>query len=247
MRISNNIGLLYSSMSVSKPKAPSMKGCEPNTELYVNLGNNTYYTSGEVHNLFHYLDMNYFDLKDAGIKHYVDLMYPVECDPDGEIESLYIKMSQTKLDFMEPPFMNKEDYINKYCYTTVNKGGIVNVVYPGEKLKEERRADYDGKCKDFTDKFVKFIQMMQEGNTVIKGHYCDYEMLLTVNKYFNPKAEKKATENTPKRLKDYEIYEFENLYKNLSAEQKNLMGWDEKFEKQFVEKLEKNKKEVMYR
>ncbi len=246
MKILNNVGLLYGSMSVSKPKAPSMKGHEPSTDLYVDLGNNTYYTSGEVHNLFHYLDKNYFSLKKAGIEHYVNLMYPVEYDPDDKIESLHIGISQTKLDFMKPPFISKDHYINKY-YNTVNKEGKVQRVKPNKKIKEERGADYDKQCKEFTDKFVKFIQMMQEGNTVIKGHYCDYEMLLKINKYFNPKAEKKATENTPVRLQNNEIYEFENLYKNLSAEQKKLMGWNENFEKQFVEKLENNKKEVIYR
>ena len=86
--------------------------------------------------------------------------------------------------------------------------------------------------------------MMQRGNTLIYSDFQgDLPKVLNLNKYFNPQATKEAKNMTTTHLSKYEqVLAYENLYNNLTPENKKDMGWTEKFEKDFVRKLNDEKK-----
>ena len=67
---------------------------------------------------------------------------------------------------------------------------------------------------------------------------------LMFNYLFNPEAK-----NTPSCIKPSSLITFgriKNLYKNLTAENKKELGWDEEFDKDFIPKLKAIEKSYGY-
>ena len=87
------------------------------------------------------------------------------------------------------------------------------------------------------DEFVSFIQEMKKGNLYIG---CEYgtqttDNALMLNAFFNPMYVR-----TKKYVTSYNIIytkKLEKLYKNLTQEHKERMGWSKEFEAGLVENL----------
>lgn len=115
---------------------------------------------------------------------------------------------------------------------------------PFEERKSKTVIDakikqYNEESKESVDNFVEFIKVLQ------KGHYyigCEFgtdrtNAYLLLNEVFNPLAQNKSE----LKLKDYAgFYEMDymyELYKKLTPEHKQDLGWTENFDKKVREKL----------
>lgn len=107
------------------------------------------------------------------------------------------------------------------------------------KIIDEKKKMYKEESKESIDNFIDLIQVLQ------KGHYyigCEYgtdrtSAYLLLNDVFNPKA----TPNPNLKLKDYaanfEIDYMHELYKKLTPEHKEKLGWTKEFDKKVLAKL----------
>lgn len=108
-----------------------------------------------------------------------------------------------------------------------------------EKVIDNIKKTYTEESRESVDKFVEYIQFLQ------KGHYyigCEFgtdrtSAYLLLNEVFNPKAE----DNKELKLKDYagnfEIDYMYELYKKLTPEDKEKLGWTKEFDKKVQNKL----------
>ena len=87
---------------------------------------------------------------------------------------------------------------------------------------------------DFCSELVKFVQTMQKGNVLLGCEFgtknSDYAQ--RINYLFNPKAH-----TMPKRCGRGFDYDMEDIYYELSDQNKKDMGWNEEFDKNFLKKL----------
>ena len=129
---------------------------------------------------------------------------------------------------------SEEEYIKK----SLRKDSLYEFDYSEDKIPEyieNHKQEYKIEKEYFNENFVKFIQTMQKGCVLI-GCECgigrtDYALCLDF--FFNPKAEIRHFGCTKKFG-----WTMVNIYKNLSDEDKKSMGWDEEFDKNFINRLE---------
>lgn len=107
--------------------------------------------------------------------------------------------------------------------------------YDTEIYVNERLKSWDRNCTKFKNDFIKFIQTLQKDNFYIG---CDFgtirtDTALMLNHFFNPQA-RELTPNYIIPTNHYKIYLMENLYNNLTIEDKQQMGWTKEFDKEFL-------------
>ncbi|MBO7673095.1 hypothetical protein J6S88_06790 [bacterium] len=162
-------------------------------------------------------------LRLKGIKNVVDMLNRTKSHIGNGIEYLGIDMDSVDgLGFMcRPPFGHHNYYS---IDTTIND------------------AEYTKRSQAYVKKFVRLIQMLQEGNTFLRGDFVpDAEFLLSMNKFFNPQADKVAIEKAPAHLGGIHIVErFKRLYRQLTPEAKKAMNWTKEFDKNVIPNLDKD-------
>ena len=90
---------------------------------------------------------------------------------------------------------------------------------------------WKGCTNNFIDKFVKFIQTMQQDNVYVG---CEFgtnrtDNMLMLNNFFNPYA--KNTKTYINRLNSCYVPSLQTFVQNMTQEHKNAMGWTKEFEK----------------
>ena len=98
---------------------------------------------------------------------------------------------------------------------------------------------WKGCTNNFIDKFVKFIQTMQQDNVYVG---CEFgtnrtENMLMLNNFFNPYA--KNTKTYINRLNSCYVPSLQTFVQNMTQEHKNAMGWTKEFEKEVLAKISK--------
>lgn len=98
---------------------------------------------------------------------------------------------------------------------------------------------WKGCTNNFIDKFVKFIQTMQQDNVYVG---CEFgtnrtDNMLMLNNFFNPYA--KNTKTYINRLNSCYIPSLQTFVQNMTQEHKNAMGWTKEFEKEVLAKISK--------
>lgn len=245
MKVEFSTVSMNSYKSVQRSTSPSMKatprimGAETTA-----LGNNTFMLVDRYNKLVEPYKRNIWklawDLKHmVNRNHFIDLTYKLAPYEDELVEILPINMSSKnpsnnpydKYFLINPPFISKDKYVKTEMRLLPNT------------REKESEGHYDCQSEQFIAKFVKFIQMMQRGNTLIYSDFQgDLPKILNLNKYFNPQADKDAINMAAMHLGGYDqVLAYENLYNNLTPENKKDMGWTEKFEKDFVRKLNNEK------
>ncbi len=98
----------------------------------------------------------------------------------------------------------------------------------------------------FINKFIKFIQTMQEENVYIG---CEFgtdatNNALMLNHFFNPKAQ--DTKTYIYRANEFYVSCLLNLIENLTPENKKALGWTKEFEEQTIAELKEYATEEDY-
>lgn len=108
-------------------------------------------------------------------------------------------------------------------------------------------TNYDRDSREFIDDFTTVIQHMQKGNCYIgynnnerNGTRCS--MMLLLNSYFNPKSNSYTLEDhdisTPHGFSTaFYAYKMKNLYDKLTPKDKEKLGWDKEFDRNFIPRL----------
>lgn len=171
-------------------------------------------------------------LKDAGIEQIIDLMggefYANDCK---EIGLKYTKMpiKETFWDSADITRTDEEfEELAQFKYS----------YYKGEDLEERityAKDKFNKGNQEFLGQFVNFINAMKEGNIYLTcgcGIYRS-DIALMLNSYFNPEPKGKFIEADEIQLKG-----MRELYKRLTVEDKEKMGYTRHFEQQLQEKLQ---------
>ena len=166
-------------------------------------------------------------LKAKGIKNVVDMLDRTKShiDKNNGIEYLGINMDSIE----GYGFMSRAPF----GYRSSNSGTL------DKKLND---IEYAKQSQVYIKKFVRLIQMLQEGNTFLRCYFVpDAELLLSMNKFFNPQADKVAIEKAPAHLGGIHIVEpLKRLYRQLTPEAKNAMNWTSEFDKNVITNLDKS-------
>lgn len=172
-------------------------------------------------------------IKQAGIKHIVDLRNWGERIKYGGIE--IINFPILNINQNTAVKMTEEDYIEKQL--ELDRQMRIGELTPEEleKIKEGSKISYQQDRKDLCNKFIQFIQTMQKENVLIG---CEFGTKTTnyaiqLDYFFNPKADIMLFGKDK-----YFGMTMQRIYENLSAEDKEAIGWDEDFDKNFLNRLE---------
>ena len=172
-------------------------------------------------------------IKQAGIKHIIDLRNwgePIKYDGIEVINFPILNINQNTA-----IKMTEEDYIEKQL--ELDRQMRIGELTPEEleKIKEGSKISYQQDRKELCDNFVRFIQTMQKENVLIGCEFgtktTDYAIQLDY--FFNPKADIMLFGKDK-----YFGMTMQRIYENLSQEDKEAMGWDEEFDKNFLKRLE---------
>lgn len=106
---------------------------------------------------------------------------------------------------------------------------------------EECVRDFDKDSREFIDKFVTVISHLNKGGCVFGcTNGCnDTSNMMVFDHYFNPKShyEYNPMESLSPEKNVAIISGVINLYKKLTPEDKKKMGWDDKFDKNFMNRV----------
>lgn len=176
------------------------------------------------------------DLKEAGIERVIDLV---------GYSGLQEKVEKEGLEYVSFPlrddFHNSEIFKSKSSFLSREKRFAENVVgYKDEDLEEYVRGSsrcYDTNVKNFKEKFIKFIQAMQQDYVYIGCEFGTYktDAALVLNNCFNPKAF-----NSNIYLKSNSTLDVEglhNLYYNLTDDDKRRMNYTKEFDESILPRL----------
>jgi len=178
-------------------------------------------------------------LKQAGVKEVITFL---EADFNEDV------CKRNKLKYFSFPIKN--DFWNGAQFQTraaaKEKATIDYYVYYDIPYTENYKEDYINKqmktwetnSRIFIDKFTDFINKMNKDNLYI-GCACGTDRTnraLTLNSLFNPKAQNIKPFNS---IVYYHKEAIKNLYENLTPNDKKKMGWDNKFDENFIPRLEK--------
>lgn len=176
-------------------------------------------------------------LKNAGIKRIASLMKSPElennCKEQG-LEYLYYVM-----DFNDACFENVQDVENKsrsfwqIFYKNNNDNNIL------ETFVQKDIENWMVKIREPIEKNIKFINYMQKDNVYLGCACGTYRTDLAVffNSLFNPKA----IYDCSFHINREHLKSIENLFNNLTPNDKIKLGWTEDYEKIFISRLKKLK------
>ena len=172
-------------------------------------------------------------IKQAGIKHIIDLRNwgePIKYDGIEVINFPILDINQnTAVKMTEDEYIEKQLELDRQM-----RIGELTSEELG-KLKEGSKISYQQDRKELCDNFVRFIQTMQKENVLIGCEFgtktTDYAIQLDY--FFNPKADIMLFNKD----KSFGIT-MQRIYENLSTEDKEAIGWDEEFDKNFLNRLE---------
>ena len=172
-------------------------------------------------------------IKQAGIKRIVDLRNWGELIKHDGIEVLNFPLlninQNTAIEMTEEEYIEKQLELDRQ----MRIGELTSEEL--EKIKEGSKISYQQDRKELCDNFVRFIQTMQKENVLIGCEFgtktTDYAIQLDY--FFNPKADIMLFGKDK-----YFGITMQRIYENLSAKDKEAMGWDEEFDKNFLKKLE---------
>ena len=100
---------------------------------------------------------------------------------------------------------------------------------------QDYKQKTDSERKAFIDEFVDFTNVMNEGSLYIGCDLGEFRTpnVLALNTYFNPKWQGDKIEPTTEFIREC----IKNMYNNLSAEDKNRLGFTKEFEEHLRKKL----------
>lgn len=172
-------------------------------------------------------------IKQSGIKHIVDLRNWGEAIKYDGIEVFNFPILNINQNTAIK--MSEEEYIEKQL--VIDREMRIGELTSEELgiTKEYLKNSYQQDRRELCDKFVKFIQTMQKENVLIGCEFgtktTDYAIQL--NYFFNPKADTMLFGRDK-----YFGMTMQRIYENLSQEDKEAMGWNEEFDKNFLKRLE---------
>jgi len=171
-------------------------------------------------------------IKQAGIEHIVDLRKwgePIKCDgievfkfPVYDIgQNIVVKMSEDE--FIEEELEFDREMREQTSEEIDNSKEVLRDIYRQNKEK-------------LCNRLVQFIQTMQKENVLIGCEFGTHstDHAIELNYFFNPKANIMLS----CRDKNYG-FTMQRIYEGLSQEDKEAMGWDSEFDKNFLKKLER--------
>ena len=141
------------------------------------------------------------------------------------------------------PFKSEEDILSDGNFSFYSNGS------GREKDKPKYISNYmkmwEINKRLYIDIFINFINEMKKDNLYV-GCACGTgrtDEALTLNYFFNPKAQKTKPIKNVVAINHNEI---KNLYLNLTKEEKIKLGWDKEFDENFIPKLQKWVKEAEF-
>lgn len=171
-------------------------------------------------------------LKEAGLEQVIDLMggefYPKDCKEIG-LKYTRMPIKETFWDSADITRTDEEfEELAQFKYR----------YYKGEDLEKSiawAKEKFNKENREFLDTFVNFINAMKEENLYLTcgcGIFRS-DIALLLNSYFNPKPKGRFIEADEMQLKG-----MRELYKRLTSEDKEKMGYTRKFDQQLREKLQ---------
>lgn len=178
-------------------------------------------------------------LKDAGIKHIVDI------EGFGELAEECQKQNLKYSNFLieeEENFYDRDMFKTKNEIVSERTSFFRDIIGASDERVEQGVNDglarWEKTKRGMIGYFTDYINAMQEGNVYI-GCKCGTirtDIALMLNQLFNPKQANYSNHigYNQKFLDNAEI-----LYKNLTQNDKLKMGWDDVYDSQFMKKLDK--------
>lgn len=107
---------------------------------------------------------------------------------------------------------------------------------------EECVRDFDKDSREFIDKFVTVISHLNKGGCAFGcTNGCnDTSNMMIFDYYFNPKSDYELTPLADRQGRKLMMIGVINLYKKLTPEDKEKMGWDDEFDKNFMKRVVKD-------
>ena len=178
-------------------------------------------------------------LKDAGIKHIVDIEGFEELK--DECEKQNIKYSNFLIE-EEVDFFDRDIFKTKNSIIAERTQFFRDIIGASpERVKQgvdDGLKSWEKSKRNMIEYFTDFIKTMQAGNVYI-GCKCGTirtDIALMLNQLFNPKqANFKNNIEYNQKLLDNAVI----LYKNLDDTDKLKMGWNDEFDKHFLDNIEK--------
>lgn len=175
-------------------------------------------------------------LKSAGLERIIDLIGYKTLKDDCAIAGLeYFVFPMNPYSFNQKIMFKTEEENKLACYNICRRYGYTE--NERNNYIKQMMTDWEKNKNAEIDEFVSFIQEMKKGNLYIG---CEYgtqttDNALMLNAFFNPMYVR-----TKKYVTSYNIIytkKLEKLYKNLTQEHKERMGWSKEFEAGLVENL----------
>ena len=176
-----------------------------------------------------YLDL----LKKSNIKTIVDLAGFNKLRDACEQKNINYYRYYIPLDYWSKPiFITNEELFGKkenelYKQALNKQEFLAQMQDYKQKTESERKA--------FMDEFIDFTNVMNEGSLYIGCDLGEFRTpnVLALNTYFNPKWQGDKIEPTTEFIREC----IKNMYNNLSAEDKNRLGFTEEFDENLRTKL----------
>lgn len=179
-------------------------------------------------------------LHEAGIRTLIPLdsgNYKLEtfCERFG-MKYLPMRFNRESSAFENPDRLKSDEM--RYATSILNLDEKKALEYVNKTLSSHRSY-----TRIFINQFIGYIQAMQKGNVFIGCEFgtTNTDTAMMFDYLFNPKMNHSSCLNW---RNEYWVKLAENLYKNLTADDKLKMGWTKDFEQTFAERLEDLKNRV---
>jgi len=176
-------------------------------------------------------------LKDAGIKRIASLMKSPELEKNCKEQGL--EYLHYDLDFKDTCFENIQDIENKSraFWQIFHKNNNDNNIL--ETFVKKDIENWSTNTREPIERSIQFINYMQKDNIYLGCACGTYrtDLAVLLNSLFNPKA----NYNCSFPINKEHLKPMENLFNNLTHNDKLKLGWTKDYEKSFISKLNKLK------
>lgn len=178
-------------------------------------------------------------LKQAGVKYIIDLQGYDRVRDDCEKKGMGYHRIPVAEDLSEMSAFKSKATVERDIMRWA-------CMYPSKAALESSKAtavkSWEKDKNEYIEKFVKMINLLQEGNVYIG---CEYGISRTnnamlLNYLFNPKADKTPSCRT--KFNNQYMHNIVAFYENLTPEHKAQMGWTQEFDENFMPRLKKLEK-----
>ena len=171
-------------------------------------------------------------LAKSGIIAVIDLDGSLTYEKNCKKNNLEYHFVDMRTNFWTNPIFRSHDEIMKEYGEQIAKLGLEKKDY--DEYMESYKNSIKKDCREFMDRFIEISDIMNRGHLYVGCELGDYRTsnFLALQYYFNPNWK------GPKIKTEPYIFEFcQNMYRNLTPEDKTALGFTEKYDKKLRKEL----------